>query len=188
MKETYKVKPPKKIVIGDPWYFTTYKGEEREQLIVNLEVPEYCEARVVLESKPFEKYPEIMDQSMTFYFAPPRTMNTYLEGMMYSVQEIEQKQLCVDTCEYKIDVDGRCDTIHVDSDGFWGEHREFTHKVKDRTIWDASVTRIDMPEEETMDSMRKYLKYLFEDVEQIENVEMASEEGVEKENSTEMNM
>ncbi len=32
MKETYKVKTPKKIIFGDPWYFEQYSGEELQRL------------------------------------------------------------------------------------------------------------------------------------------------------------
>lgn len=39
MKETYKVKAPKSIIIGDPWYFEQYSGDELDRLTVMESVP-----------------------------------------------------------------------------------------------------------------------------------------------------
>ena len=50
MKETYKVKPPKHITIGDPWYFDKFTGDELKRLTVDEDIPPHLtEARVVLE-------------------------------------------------------------------------------------------------------------------------------------------
>ena len=47
MKETYKVKVPKHIKVGDPWYFEKYAGEKIKRLTVDEDIPSHLtEARV----------------------------------------------------------------------------------------------------------------------------------------------
>ena len=47
MKETYKVKLPKHIVIGDPNYFKEFTGSELERLTVDYDVSKnFTDARV----------------------------------------------------------------------------------------------------------------------------------------------
>lgn len=52
MKETYKVKLPKHIAIGDPHYFERFTGSELERLTVDYNTPNhFTDARVTIESK-----------------------------------------------------------------------------------------------------------------------------------------
>ncbi len=188
MKETYKVKTPKKIVFGDPYYFEEFTGEKLERLTVDYSPPSRFAARVVLEEEPYEEYPDLMQRSMIIYLAPNEIIDTYLKGMMYASQKESVKDIGVDTARYYLEIDEADDTISTGGDGYWGDHREYTRDIAGRTILDATVTTIAMSEFETMDSMREYLKYFFDEVEQIENVEPPEEEPVQEDDSQEMNM
>lgn len=84
MKETYKVKAPKSIIIGDPWYCEQYSGDELDRLTVMETVPPWLnEARVTIEEKPCEEIPGLKFLGMSIYIAPKQTIDTYLSGMMY---------------------------------------------------------------------------------------------------------
>ena len=49
MKETFKIKPPKRIAIGDPWYYEMFEGKELERLTVDfLRLNHFTTARVYL--------------------------------------------------------------------------------------------------------------------------------------------
>ena len=66
MKETYSVKPPKHIEIGDPWYFKMFKGDELDRLTVRKYIePFYDACRITLEETPCEEMPELMLLDMT---------------------------------------------------------------------------------------------------------------------------
>lgn len=169
MKETYKVKTPRKIIFGDPWYFEQYSGEELQRLVVDLNPPKRFSARVVLEEEPCEEYPDIMLRSMTIYLAPEQTMDTYLKNMMYTSQTETVKPIGVDTAEYYLQIDDRDDTIGTGGDGYWGEQREYSREIGGRRVLDAAVITVCMSEFETMENMRSWLGYFFQDVEQTEN-------------------
>lgn len=169
MKETYTVKLPKHIVFGDPWYFEMYSGEKLNSLIVDMSPPSRFEAKVVLEEFPDEEYPEIMLRSMSIYMAPAQTMQTYLQGMIYESQTHTVKDLGVDTAKYYLCVDNRDDTIHTGGDGYWGNYQELTRMIKGKPYLDAAVLTIAVPDHESLESMREWLNYFFEDVQQVEN-------------------
>lgn len=171
MKETYKVKRPDRIVWGDPCYMEQYSGSRLKSLIVNVRPPKDFDARVVLETGPTEEYPDAMVNTMTIFLAPRQTMEIYLKGMRYASQEHKEKEIRVDTAKYYLRVDEQADTIYTGGDGCWGIYQELFRRSDRKKILDAAVILIGMPEDETMDSMREYLKYFFEDVEQIENME-----------------
>lgn len=169
MKETYKVKTPKKIIFGDPWYFEQYSGEELQRLVVDLNPPKRFAARVVLEEEPCEEYLDMMLRSMTIYLAPEQTMDTYLKNMMYTSQTETVKSIGVDTAKYYLQIDEKDDTIGTGGDGYWGEQREYSREIGGRRVLDAAVITVCMSEFETMESMRSWLGYFFQDVEQTEN-------------------
>ena len=55
MKETYRIKPPKHIGIGDPWYYEMYQGNELKNLTIDFLVPRHLSsARVIIEESPLE--------------------------------------------------------------------------------------------------------------------------------------
>lgn len=169
MKETYAVKLPKHIVFGDPWYFQMYSGEKLKSLIVDVMPPSRFEARVVLDERSDEEFPEITLRSMSVCMAPAQTMQTYLQGMIYESQTHTVKDLGVDTAKYYLSIDGRSKTIHTGGDGYWGDYQEMTRMIKGKPYLDAAILTIAVPEHESMESMREWLHYFFEDVQQIAN-------------------
>ena len=175
MKETYKVKRPGRIVWGDPLYLREYSGEKLKSLIVDIRPPSYCDARVVLEEKPVEEYPENLIDTMTIYLAPKDNIETYMQDMMYESQEVSVKNIGVDTAKYYIRVDEATAVIPTGGDGYWGNYQELFRMNGKQKMLDGIIITIEMPEHVTMDGMRDYLNKFFEDVEQIENVDVVEE-------------
>ncbi len=183
MKETYKVKTPKRVVFGDPLYFEQFKGEKLKSLVVDFKPPRYFETRVVLESEPNEEFLEYIDNSMTLYMSLEKQLPTYLKGMHYASQQLDMKRIGVDTAEYLLQVDDREEVIHTGGDGYWGGITEFSRTIREHHSLDAVMIVMCMPEDEDMESMREYLNYLFEDVELLETTEQEV-----KNESTEMQL
>lgn len=73
-KKTYSVKCPKRFVFGDPLYFEEFKGEKLEGLVADYQPPKGFAARVVLEEKTIEEYPDFMERIITLYMAPEKTI------------------------------------------------------------------------------------------------------------------
>lgn len=171
MKETYKVKLPKHIVIGDPNYFKEFTGSELERLTVDYDVSKnFTDARVTIESSPCEDMPELTLLDMTIYLAPKSTMHTYLEGMIYKSQNHTEKDIGVDTAKYLLEVDGKSDTIYTAADGCWGSFQEIFREMNGKKMVDAVIISLGFPDDfEDMDSLRERLNYFFEDVEQVPN-------------------
>lgn len=178
MKETYKVKVPKHIKVGDPWYFKQYSGSELERLTVDNDIPSHLsEARVTLEAEPCEDMPELTLLDMTLYIAPKQTIDTYLSGMMYPAQEITPKEIGVDTARYTLAIDEKSKTIYTGADGGWGCYSSFKHKNGNNKLFDAIILQVGFSSDfDDMESMRKCLREMFEDVEQIENFEVPDED------------
>ena len=172
MKETYRVRPPKHINIGDPWYREKYQGSDLQRLTVDFLVPRHLSsARVMIEETPCDDMPEVSNLNMTICLAPKRTIDTYLGGMYYEGQECKERPLTVDTAKYMINVDGRQKTIYTAADGIWGSITEYSRTFKGFNILDAVVIQVGFSDEvDTFDSMKEQLKYLFENAKQIENV------------------
>ena len=171
MKETYKVKLPKHIVIGDPSYFRDFSGSELERLTVDYDGPKnFTDARVTIESSPCEEMPELTLLDMTIYLAPKSTMHTYLEGMIYKSQSHTDKDIGVDTAQYLLEVDNKSDTIYTAADGCWGNFQEIFREMNGKKMVDAVIISLGFPDDlETFESMREHLNYYFEDVEQVPN-------------------
>lgn len=189
MKETYKVKRPDRVIWGDPWYMEEYSGERLKELIVDFRSPKHFDARVVLEEQPMDEFPDMMLYTMSIYLAPKQTIETYMKGLMYESQKHTVKDIGVDTAKYYIKVDGQDDTIRTGGDGYWGDYQEMFRMVAGKQkILDAAIITIAMSEYETMDSMRDYLKYFFQDVEQVENVEIEETAAEEQNKEPQQNM
>lgn len=171
MKETYSVKPPKHIKIGDPWYFTQFKGDELTRLTVDKSIhPFYSACRVTLEETPCEEMPEINFLDMTIYLAPKERINTYLGGMMYKGQLIDEKDIGVDTARYKVEIDGKENTVYTGADGAWGSYTEYYLEQKGMRGTDCMIINLGFSSDfDTIESMREHLRYFFDDVQQIEN-------------------
>ena len=172
MKETYKVKPPEYVSMGDPWYFEKYTGDELERLTLQQAIhPFYNAARVTIEENPCEDMPELTLLDMTLYIAPEKTIDTYLSGMMYEDEEVYEKIIGVDTAKYNFQINDRDADIYTGADGIWGSYTEYYRNVKGMKFVDAMVISLGFSSDmDTIDSIRERLKYFFEDVQQIENV------------------
>lgn len=166
-KETYSVKCPQRFIFGDPLYFEEFKGEKLASLVVDYSPPSFYEARVVLEEKQMDEYPDFMERTMTLYTAPQRTIQTYMDGCMYKGQEQIVKNIGVDTACYMIEVDGRSVEIKTGGDGYWGDCQEFYFNHEDRRILDAVITHISMPEFMGFADMKQYASYFFEGLQHI---------------------
>lgn len=172
MKETYKVKCPGRFVFGDPDYFQEYEGERLRKLVVDVLPPSYFTARVALEVAPVKDYPQYTGRVMTIIMAPERTIKTYLQGMRYESQDMLERDICVDSASYQIIADGRGEVFYPGGEGYWGSYVEYSRSVSGKRFLDGIMIGIHMPEDCDMDQMRRYLHYFFEEVEQVENVEM----------------
>ena len=87
MKETYKIKRPDHIVFGDPLYFEQFKGARLKKLVTDYHVlTKFDTARLVLEEKSFSNCPDMMNRTMTLYFAPEKHLDVYLSEQLYAGQ------------------------------------------------------------------------------------------------------
>ena len=183
MKETYKVKVPNHIKVGDPWYFKQYSGDKLERLTVDKDIPSHLsEARVILEAEPCDDMPQITFLDMTLYIAPKQTIDTYLGEMMYPTQEIHAKELGVDTARYILAIGEKSETVYTGADGGWGRYSEFNQKNGNNKLFDAIILQVGFScDFDDMESMRKRLYEMFEEVEQIENIPVENDEQGEDE-------
>jgi len=170
MKETYKVRCPKRIVFGDPQYFEQLKGAKLKSLTVDYKPRSHFTSRVVIEEKPFERFPQRNELTLNIYLAPEDEIETYMEDMMYKGQEIAVKNIGVDTPEYYLQIDEQEITMGTDGDGYWGAFQEYYRTINGKKHQDAVLINVLVPDSETMDGLRQYVNYFFKEVEQIENV------------------
>lgn len=167
-KEIYVVDCPTHIRFGDPMYFERFEGQKLERLVVDCKVPKNFVARVVLREQPIEGLPREMLDTMTLYMAPERTISTYMDGYCYKGQEVEQKEIGVDTVTYLFEADGRYEEFNTEGDGYWGESREFSRIRDGRSIIDAAVITVCMPETRGFEDMRRLVHYFFQGAQLLE--------------------
>lgn len=176
MRETYKVKCPSYIKWGDPLYFKQYKGEKLEKLILNLQPPNRFDARLVLQEERCKEFPSYMIRTMALYMAPEQTIEIYMQQMMYEGQEQTVKNIGVDSACYHLKTDGYSEDIRTGGDGYWGDYQEFFRTIHGNKYLDAAIVTILMPDYMTMEDVRGFAKRFFENMTQIENVEVVEEE------------
>ena len=167
-KEIYVVDCPTHIRFGDPMYFERFEGQKLERLVVDCKVPKNFVARVVLQEQSIEDLPGEMLNTMTLYMAPERTISTYMDGYCYKGQEVEQKEIGVDTVTYLFEADGRYEEFNTEGDGYWGESREFSRIRDGRSIIDAVVITVCMPETRGFEDMRRLVHYFFQGAQLLE--------------------
>ena len=167
-KEIYVVDCPTHIRFGDPMYFERFEGQKLERLVVDCKVPKNFVARVVLREQPIEGLPGEMLDTMTLYMAPERTISTYMDGYCYKGQEVDQKEIGVDTVTYLFEADGRYEEFNTEGDGYWGESREFSRIRDGRSIIDAAVITVCMPETRGFEDMRRLVHYFFQGAQLLE--------------------
>lgn len=149
-------------------YFERFEGQKLERLVVDCKVPKNFVARVVLREQPIEGLPGEMLDTMTLYMAPERTISTYMDGYCYKGQEVEQKEIGVDTVTYLFEADGRYEEFNTEGDGYWGESREFSRIRDGRSIIDAAVITVCMPETRGFEDMRRLVHYFFQGAQLLE--------------------
>ena len=167
-KEIYVVDCPTHIRFGDPMYFERFEGQKFDRLVVDCKVPKNFVARVVLQEQSIEDLPGEMLNTMTLYMAPERTISTYMDGYCYKGQEVEQKEIGVDTVTYLFEADGRYEEFNTEGDGYWGESREFSRIRDGRSIIDAVVITVCMPETRGFEDMRRLVHYFFQGAQLLE--------------------
>lgn len=112
-------------------------------------------------------------------------MQTYLQDMVYESQTHTVKKLGVDTARYYLGVDDRDDIIRTGGDGYWGAYHEMTRMIRGHIHLDATILTIAVPDNVSMEDMRQWLNYFFQDVQQVENVPKLGEEAAEEQNVNE---
>lgn len=167
-KEIYSVKCPARFQFGDPMYFEEFKGKKLASLVVDCKPPRNFVAKVVLTEEPVEQYPDEMLRNMTLYMAPEDSIDTYVDGCMYKGQDVTEKVIGVDTAEYLINADGRCENFHTGADGYWGNYLEFSRGQGENKILDAITVSICMPEFQDFESMKQLTGYFFSDAQRLE--------------------
>lgn len=167
-KEIYVVDCPTHIRFGDPMYFERFEGQKLDRLVVDCKVPKNFVAWVVLQEQPIEDLTGEMLDTMTLYMAPERTISTYMDGYCYKGQEVEQKEIGVDTVTYLFEADGRYEEFNTEGDGYWGESREFSRIRDGRSIIDAAVITVCMPETRGFEDMRRLVHYFFQGAQLLE--------------------
>lgn len=175
-KETYAVACPKSVRFGDPDYWNDFKGKKLASLVVDCKPPTGFDAVVVLTEEPYEKYPEMMELTMTLVMAPEKLIDIYAEGYYYKGQSITEKEIGVDSACYLIEVDGRYHEFHTGGDGYWGEYAEYSRVQGSLRKLDAIVMIVSMSEFETFESMRDYTNYFFPDAQLLSASESPTNE------------
>lgn len=160
----YSVDCPRRIQFGDPLYIEQYKGKALQSLVVDCSVPKGFVAKVVLCEEVAEGYPDLICHSIKICLGPEKYINTYAKGCMYSNQEMTEKPIGVDSACYYINVDDKYDEIHTGADGMWGNECVFYKKISKRKVIDGIMIIIEMPEDETLESMEEKLNYFFKNV------------------------
>ena len=133
-------------------YFEEYENdiERLRKLVVDYRpVPSFA-AGVILWEEPHPEDKSYILLSVNLYFAPKQRLETYMKDLMFKGQDMEEKGIGVDTAQYLIEVDGRYEEINTGGDGWWGRNLEFTHRIGEKRVLDASVVTIWIPEEETL--------------------------------------
>lgn len=169
-KEIYKIECPKRIVIGDPLYFENYEGKKLQSLVVDYKPPQNFTARLVLLEKKSEEFDDFMERSMELYFAPDKTMQTYMDGMKYEAQEEKEKLIGVDTAQYIFTVNDRSDVIRTGGDGYWGSEIELYRQINGHKVTDAMLLSVYIPDDRDFNDMRKIAHYFFPDMKQVNKV------------------
>lgn len=166
--ETYKVKLPQQIQIGDPWYYEQFQGKKLDSLVVDINPPKDFETRVVLSDDGDTCF-------MQFCLAPKNFLKIYMQGKMLAYQQYDSKSIAVDTAKFRLAIDDHSDMVYTGGDGLWGECIEIYHGDSGKRVVDGYLITLDMPEFETMDDMRQRMNQLFENCELVEDVVTASE-------------
>lgn len=80
--EKYRVRCPRRVMFGNPWYFKNYKNrpKERDRLVVNYTPLEGFAAGVVLQENEEADSSGEVQKLLIFCFAPEEDIGTYMNG------------------------------------------------------------------------------------------------------------
>ncbi len=170
MKETYKVKTPRRIVLGDPKYFEQFNGAKLRKRIVDFKPPKQFAAKIVLFEEEQEDLSDTMTRTMLLYLAPKDRLETYMKEMLYEGQENKVRQIGMESGRFYFQVDRNEDTIQTEG-GCWCGYEEIFHKENGRRVLDAAIIAVAMPASDTTEDMWQRLRYFFKNVELTANVE-----------------
>ena len=163
MKEVYKVKPPKRVIWGDPKYFEQFSGARLRKRIVDFKVPKSFAARVVLQKEKHEDAGTLL-----LYLAPKNHLQTYMRGQLSQGQESKIRQIALESKRYCVRIDKNEDSICAE-DGCWACFEEVLHWENGKKVLDAAILSIAMPASETMQEMRQRVQYFFQNAELTED-------------------
>lgn len=167
-KEIFKIKCPQRITIGDPYYFETEPPARLKELVADYKPPRFYEGKIILTESEMLNLSEGKFNSIEIYMAPKETMETYSRGYMYEGQEVVQKPIGVDTAKYFMEIDGRRESFHTGSDGYWGDIYEYCHTEKQKVQVDGVLIVMTMPAYMSYENVKNIMNYLFEDMRSIQ--------------------
>ena len=183
-KEIYRADHPNRITFGDPYYFESFRGDKLRSLTLDLKVPDWMEARLVLREDLMEREDygddelftrlsedKLKRRALVIYLAPPKTMQTYLDGMQYESQKVDEKQIGVDTASYLLRVDDRSGTVHTAADGYWGCVETLYRVIDGKTCHDAVIITVEMPEDYDFEAMKALAESFFEGMTPVRRTE-----------------
>lgn len=166
-RELFRVKCPKRIVAGDPYYLETVPPERLKKLVVDYTLPKSYEARIVLSQYEMHDFGVYQTNAVQIYLAPGKDVDVYAAEKMYADQCIDQKEIGVDTARYIIGIDGRWEEFHTGADGYWGDACEYFHTRNERKQVDGIMIMMTMPEEVSFEAMKQSVYGLFEEVQPV---------------------
>ncbi len=167
-KEVFKIKCPKRITIGDPYYFEIESPARLKELVADYKPPHFYEGKIILTESEMLDLSEGKFNSVEIYMAPKETMETYIRGYMYEGQEVVQKPIGVDTAKYFMEIDGRRESFHTGADGYWGDVYEYRHIERQKVQVDGVLVVMTMPDYMSYENVKNTMNYLFEDMRSIQ--------------------
>lgn len=167
-KEIFRIKCPKRITIGDPYYFETESLARLKELVADYKPPRFYEGKIILTESEMLDLSEGKFNSIEIYMAPRETMETYIQGYMYEGQEVVQKPIGVDTAKYFMEIDGRRESFHTGADGYWGDVYEYRHTENQKVQVDGVLIVMTMPDYMSYENVKNTMDYLFEDMRLIQ--------------------
>ena len=163
-REVFCVKCPKRIVVGDPYYFETVPPERLKKLVADYTLPKSYEARLVLSQYEMHDFGVYQTNAVQIYLAPGKDVDVYAAEKMYADQHIDRRKIGVDTARYIIGIDERLEEFHTGADGYWGDACEYSHTKNERKQVDGMMIMMTMPEEVSFAAMKQSMYGLFEGV------------------------
>ena len=170
-RELFRVKCPRRIVAGDPYYFETEPPERLKKLVVDYIPPRSYEARLVLSQYEMHDFGVYQTNAVQIYLAPGKDVDVYAAEKMYADQRIEQKEIGVDTASYIMEIDDRWKEFHTGADGCWGNTFTYFHTRNGRKQVDGKMIMFTMPEEVSFEEMKRIMDTLFAGLQPVRSCE-----------------